>query len=83
MILNYNFSLFLLAMAISVPFIVLTIFVYLFIPELRNLHGKCLISYLTSLAVGYSILSTITLSEVIFNNFVCSSLGKSLFSVIV
>lgn len=70
-------------MAISVPFIVLTIFVYLFIPELRNLHGKCLISYLTSLAVGYSILSTITLSEVIFNNFVCSSLGESLFSVIV
>ncbi|XP_037811115.1 G-protein coupled receptor Mth2-like isoform X1 [Lucilia sericata] len=64
-----------IAMAISVPFIVLTIFVYLFIPELRNLHGKCLISYLTSLAVGYSVLSTITLSEVIFANFVCSSLG--------
>ncbi|KAM7354842.1 G-protein coupled receptor Mth2-like isoform 2-T2 [Cochliomyia hominivorax] len=64
-----------IAMATSVPFIVLTIFVYLFIPELRNLHGKCLISYLTSLAVGYTILSTITLSEVIFANFVCSSLG--------
>uniref|UniRef100_T1PGE5 Methuselah n=1 Tax=Musca domestica TaxID=7370 RepID=T1PGE5_MUSDO len=64
-----------IAMAVSVPFIILTIIVYVFIPELRNLHGKCLISYLCPLAVGYSILSTISLSEVVFPNLVCSCLG--------
>lgn len=67
---------FITAMAVSVPFIILTIIVYVFIPELRNLHGKCLISYLCPLAVGYSILSTISLSEVVFPNLVCSCLGK-------
>uniref|UniRef100_A0A1I8NM82 G-protein coupled receptors family 2 profile 2 domain-containing protein n=1 Tax=Stomoxys calcitrans TaxID=35570 RepID=A0A1I8NM82_STOCA len=64
-----------IAMAISVPFIILTIMVYALIPELRNLHGKCLISYLSPLAIGYTILSTISLSEVEFPNFVCSCLG--------
>ncbi|XP_075161433.1 G-protein coupled receptor Mth2-like isoform X2 [Haematobia irritans] len=64
-----------IAMAISVPFIILTILVYACIPELRNLHGKCLISYLTPLAIGYTILSTITLSKVDFSNFVCCFLG--------
>ncbi|XP_061397167.1 G-protein coupled receptor Mth2-like [Musca vetustissima] len=64
-----------IAMAISVPFIILTIMVYAYIPELLNLHGKCLISYLSPLAMGYSILSTISLSEVVFPNLVCSCLG--------
>ncbi|XP_073843040.1 G-protein coupled receptor Mth2-like isoform X2 [Musca autumnalis] len=64
-----------IAMAVSVPFIILTILVYSFIPELRNLHGKCLISYLCPLAIGYSILSTISLSEVVFQNVVCSCMG--------
>ncbi|KAL9901376.1 G-protein coupled receptor Mth2-like isoform 3-T3 [Glossina fuscipes fuscipes] len=66
-----------IAMAISVPFIILTILVYAFLPELRNLHGKCLISYLTSLAIGYSLLCTVTLTHAIFPPISCSLLGYS------
>lgn len=63
-------------MAVSVPFIVLTILVYILVPKLCNLHGKCLICYLIALASGYTILSTITLSEIEFSNISCLILGK-------
>lgn len=49
-------------MLLSVPFIVATILVYLCLPELRNVHGKCLLGYLVGLAFGYSILSAIQLN---------------------
>lgn len=49
-------------MLLSVPFIVATILVYLCIPELRNVHGKCLVCYLTGLAIGYSVLACVQLN---------------------
>ncbi|XP_061397128.1 G-protein coupled receptor Mth2-like [Musca vetustissima] len=45
------------AMLFSIPFMVLTIIVYLAIPELRNQHGKSLVCYLFGLIVGYSLMS--------------------------
>ncbi|XP_075162185.1 G-protein coupled receptor Mth2-like isoform X1 [Haematobia irritans] len=45
------------AMLFSIPFMVLTIVVYLAIPELRNQHGKSLVCYLLGLIVGYSLMS--------------------------
>lgn len=36
-------------MLISVPFLMATFCVYLCIPDLRNLHGKCLMCYLFGL----------------------------------
>ncbi|XP_055307987.1 G-protein coupled receptor Mth2-like [Sitodiplosis mosellana] len=36
---------------ISVPFTMATFFVYILIPDLRNLHGKCLLCYLVSLVI--------------------------------
>lgn len=42
-----------LGMLISLPFLVLTFFVYGFIPELRNLHGKCLMSYIVALMIFF------------------------------
>ncbi|XP_059216230.1 G-protein coupled receptor Mth2 isoform X2 [Stomoxys calcitrans] len=50
------------AMLFSIPFMVLTIVVYLAIPELRNQHGKSLVCYLLGLIVGYSLLSIGTLN---------------------
>lgn len=47
----FDFFIFFLVLFISVPFTVATFLVYLLIPELRNLHGKCLLCYLASLAV--------------------------------
>lgn len=41
-------------MAISVVFIIATLFVYGCIPKLRNLNGRCLVHYLSVLAIGYT-----------------------------
>lgn len=49
-------------MLLSVPFIIATILVYVCIPELRNVHGRCLISYLSGLAIGYSVLACVQLN---------------------
>ncbi|XP_065360937.1 G-protein coupled receptor Mth2-like isoform X2 [Calliphora vicina] len=50
------------AMLFSIPFMMLTILVYLAIPELRNQHGKSLVCYLFGLIVGYSMLCVNALS---------------------
>lgn len=50
-------------MLISVPFILATILVYLCLPELRNLHGKCLLCYLIGLAIGYLFMAMMQLNR--------------------
>lgn len=47
-----------LGMLTSVPFIVATILVYILIPELHNLHGKCFLCYMICLMVGYIVQAT-------------------------
>lgn len=60
----YSFQLsFPASMMLSVPFIVATILVYIILPELHNLYGKCLIFHLMSLAMGYAILGVTQLNE--------------------
>ncbi|XP_052847090.1 G-protein coupled receptor Mth2 isoform X4 [Drosophila gunungcola] len=49
------------AMLFSIPFMLLTIAVYLLIPELRNQHGKSLVCYLVGLSVGYTALCYVQL----------------------
>lgn len=49
-------------MLLSVPFIVATILVYVIIPELRSVHGRCLVCYLTGLAIGYTVLACVQLN---------------------
>ncbi|KAL7732707.1 hypothetical protein ACLKA6_005856 [Drosophila palustris] len=51
------------AMLFSIPFMLLTIAVYLLIPELRNQHGKSLVCYLLGLTVGYSLLLCLLLIQ--------------------
>ena len=41
------------AIGISTPFLLATLFVYAFLPELRNVHGKCFICYMGSLLIFY------------------------------
>lgn len=61
-IVNFNaLFLFLLGMLFSLPFLLLTFFVYGFIPELRNLHGKSLMCYVFGLSVLYISLSFVQL----------------------
>lgn len=46
---------------LSVPFLLATFLVYAMIPELRNLHGMCLMAYCAGLIVGYPFLSYLKL----------------------
>lgn len=48
-------------MLTSVPFLIATFIVYAVLPELRNIHGKCLLCYLFFLTVAYSSLSLLKL----------------------
>lgn len=64
-------------MGISVIFLIPTILVYLVLRELRvNLRGKLVISYLSSMAIGYFIISMINTSYIIFPDKICKILGK-------
>ncbi|XP_063383815.1 G-protein coupled receptor Mth2-like isoform X2 [Cydia fagiglandana] len=42
---------------LSAPFLLVTFLVYAFIPELRNLHGMCLMAYCAGLIVAYPFLA--------------------------
>lgn len=41
----------------SVPFLIITVAIYAWLPELRNLPGKCLMCYTTCVIVLYVIIS--------------------------
>lgn len=45
----------------SVPFLLATFLVYALIPELRNLHGMCLMAYCGGLIVAYPFLAYLKL----------------------
>lgn len=63
-------------MLISVPFLIVTFLVYGLIPELRNLHGKNLMSYVLCLAVAYSNMAVIQVkTEEIHTSVHCKILG--------
>ncbi|KAL4716703.1 hypothetical protein ACJJTC_004822 [Scirpophaga incertulas] len=50
-------------MLLSVPFLLATFLVYAFIPELRNLHGMCLMAYCAGLVVAYVFLAYLKLQS--------------------
>jgi G protein-coupled receptor Mth (Methuselah protein) len=66
-------------MLISLPFLIATFLVYGIIPELRNLHGKCLMAYVFSLMIFYigSIIAHFLRSKLYKNDIRCVMLGYS------
>ncbi|XP_035786269.1 G-protein coupled receptor Mth2-like isoform X1 [Anopheles albimanus] len=58
---EFRYQLYPVGMLISVPFLLMTFFVYACIPELRNMHGKSLMCYVLGLSVGYTVLSLVQL----------------------
>uniref|UniRef100_A0A034W0F2 G-protein coupled receptor Mth2 n=1 Tax=Bactrocera dorsalis TaxID=27457 RepID=A0A034W0F2_BACDO len=62
-------------MLISAPFLYITILVYWLIPELWNLHTKCLICYLISLAVGTTLIVMVNMREANYENTICGIIG--------
>lgn len=63
-------------MVISLPFLYVTFLIFWLIPGLRNLHTKCLISYLLSLAIGNTMIIAINLRPSDYDKVVCSALGE-------
>ncbi|XP_031635405.1 G-protein coupled receptor Mth2-like [Contarinia nasturtii] len=66
-------------MQLSVAFIVATILLYIYMRDIRNLHGKCMMCYLLSLAFGYGFMSWLYINgndyvEPIYCNFVAYSM---------
>ncbi|XP_036217318.2 G-protein coupled receptor Mth2 [Bactrocera oleae] len=62
-------------MLISAPFLYATILVYWLIPELWNLHTKCLICHLISLAIGWTLIVMINLRRADYESTVCTIIG--------
>lgn len=50
-----------IGLILSVPFLLATFLIYAFIPELRNLHGMCLMAYCGGLIVAYPFLAYLKL----------------------
>lgn len=70
------FSLLSQGMVVSVIFIIATLIVYGCIPKLRNLNGKCLMNYLSVLAIGYTCMAWIQINGTAYvETLVCFSVG--------
>ncbi|XP_054731511.1 G-protein coupled receptor Mth2-like isoform X1 [Anastrepha obliqua] len=64
-----------IVMMISAPFLYATILIYSLIPELWNLHTKCLICYLSSLAIGTTMIAMINILNSDYVNVICATIG--------
>jgi G protein-coupled receptor Mth (Methuselah protein) len=52
-----------LGLFVSLPFLIVTLLVYALIPELRNVHGKCMMCYLTNMVIGYTLIPMVLLKN--------------------
>ncbi|KAG5681897.1 hypothetical protein PVAND_011303 [Polypedilum vanderplanki] len=78
---DVRFTVYPIGMLISIPFLIITFCVYAFIPELRNLHGKCLMCYVFSLTTFYVALCIVQLDKdrVFPETFECAFLGYTIY----
>jgi hypothetical protein len=68
-----------IGMIISIPFLIATLAFYLFLPDLKGIHAKCVSVYVTSLILSYTSLSFIQLYDTPLDDFACTFLGKVYF----
>ena len=64
---------------ISAVFLLITLIVYLLVPELRDLQGKCLMFSMLSLCIAYISLAVLQLHSTNFTFTTCVSQGKHYF----
>jgi hypothetical protein len=65
-----------IGLIMSMPFLFATLFVYVAISKLRNLHGKCLMCHVSSLLTAYVFLAIIQLGGIRLSHEFCLSCGK-------
>lgn len=73
------FTMFPIGMLLSTVFMALTLVVYGLLPELRNLHGKCLMCHVACLLMAYLSLSIIQLGTSILPEWMCTFLREYYF----
>jgi hypothetical protein len=71
-----------IGMLLSTVFMALTLVVYGLLPELRNLHGKCLMCHVACLLMAYLSLSIVQLGTNILPEWLCSYLREYHFFLI-
>ncbi|KAJ9600194.1 hypothetical protein L9F63_009528, partial [Diploptera punctata] len=69
----YRFVLYSTCLVISAVFLLITLIVYLLVPELRDLQGKCLMFSMLSLCIAYISLAVLQLHSTTFNSNTCVS----------
>lgn len=77
MLINYmNLYYLFTGLLISVPFLAATFIIFMFIPDLRDTHGKCLSCHVACLAIGYIALAVVQLTGEELSHNVCVTLGE-------
>lgn len=79
---NTDFRWYPIGMIISMPFLLATALVYAILLELRTLHGKSLISYTSTLFIGYLSLAIVQIKDTSDDKLpteYCVPFGKSIF----
>jgi len=64
---------------VSSFFLLVTLLVYLSVPELRDLQGKCLMFSMFSLCLAYISLAVLQLQSDNLSNMMCVSQGKHIY----
>lgn len=64
-----------IGLLISVPFLAATFIIFMFIPELRDTHGKCLSCHVVCLAVAYIALAIVQLTGGHLSHSICVTLA--------
>jgi len=73
---SYHYSIYAACLLVSSFFLLVTLLVYLSVPELRDLQGKCLMFSMFSLCLAYILLAVLQLHSDNLSNIMCVSQGK-------
>jgi hypothetical protein len=76
---SYHYSIYAACLLVSSFFLLVTLFVYLSVPELRDLQGKCLMFSMSSLCLAYISLAVLQLHSDNLSNTMCVSQGKDIY----
>jgi hypothetical protein len=76
---NNLYSIYAACLLVSSFFLLVTLFVYLSVPELCDLQGKCLMFSICSLCLAYISLAVIQLHSDNLSNMMCVSQGKHIY----
>jgi len=71
-----KFTMFPIGMLLSTVFMTITLIVYALLPELRNLHGKCLMCHVGCLLLAYLSLSVVQLGTDVLPDWICTYVRK-------